>query len=244
MSVNLALLPVALAVGLAMRLVMGKDKYEAWLESLQIKIPTNFQNEGDLIQTIKKAGYDAEKWGGSIKTHFKGRKGFCFWELLGEKWIAVFAKSDAKDLVMDFIKDLEANSRRQIFLINEETNKVAVMPSRTFPTDFRDSDILLRALAEHGLNPKQAGSDIHVKIGSTDLLFRQEPGFAFNVEIRNPTDMHGIFSQLLLLDEDYKRYVQAITYEKVKQRAKEKGLLIESEEVLADNSIMLTLLVT
>jgi hypothetical protein len=243
MSVSLALLPVALAVGLTMRLVMGKDKFEAWIESLELKMPTNFEGEADLIRTVKKSGYDAEKWGGSVKTHYNGKQSFLFWELRDGKWVAVFSKYDSKDLILAFIEDLENKSGRQIFVVNKETNALAVLPTATFPTDFRDSEILMQTLADHGLKPVQQDNSIRTQIGSARLLFRQEAGSGFNVEIVDAPDMQGIFNQLLLMDEDYKRYVQTFTYEKVKKHAVDKGLSIESEEVLDDNSILLTLLV-
>ena len=244
MSVSIALLPVALAIGLTMRLIMGKNKFEAWLESLQVKLPTNFENETDLVCTVKKAGYDAEKWGGSIKTHIKGEQNFFFWNLIDGKWVAVFSKSDSKDMIIAFIKELESKAGRKLFVVNEETKKIAVIPTRTFPTNFRDSNILIRTLTDHGLNPEQQNSsEIVCNIGSATLRFRQEAGSPFSVEIERAQDMNAIFSQLFSVDEDYKRYVQSSTYEKLKKRAIEKNLTIESEEVLEDNSIVLTLLV-
>ncbi len=247
MSIAIVLLPVALAMApalLAARLVMGKDKFAAWLESLQVKIPTYFENETDLISTVKKAGYDAEKWGGSIKTHIKGDQNFFFWNLIDGKWVAVFSKSDSKDMIIAFIKDLETKSGRKLFVVNEETKKIAVIPTRTFPTNFRDGELLKKTLADHGLNPKQQNTgNIVCNVGPVTLHFRQEDGSPFSVEIKGAQDMAAIFTQLFSVDEDYKRYVQSSTYEKLKKRAVEKNLTIESEEVLEDNSIVLTLLV-
>jgi hypothetical protein len=88
MSVCIALLPVALA----MRVVMGKKNFENWVNAQQIKVPSNFTTELELTRTVKKAGYDAIKFGSSIKTHIDGEKSFMFWELNDGKWIAIFAK--------------------------------------------------------------------------------------------------------------------------------------------------------
>ncbi len=122
MSIQLALVPIALAL----RVVMGKDNFNNWVNSLQVKIPTNFEDELDLVSTVKKAGYDAEKWGGSIKTHIQGEQEFFFWELIDGKWTAVFAKSDSKEAVSQFMKDLESKSNRRIFVVNQETKKIEV----------------------------------------------------------------------------------------------------------------------
>lgn len=86
MSVCIALLPVALAI----RIVMGKENFENWVRAQQVRVPTSFKTELELARAVKKAGYDAIKFGSSIKTHIDGEKNFFFWELVDGKWIAIF----------------------------------------------------------------------------------------------------------------------------------------------------------
>ena len=53
--------------------------------------------------------------------------------------------------------------------------------------------------------------------------------------------MRKIFEYLTHLDDDYKRCLQSIVYEKLKERVAERNMTIESEEILEDNSIVLTI---
>ncbi len=238
MSIQLALVPVALAL----RVVMGKDNFNNWVNTLQVKISTNFENELDLVCIVKKAGYDAEKWGGSIKTHIRGEQEFFFWELIDGKWTAVFAQSDSQQMITQFIKDLEEKSNRKIFSVNEETNKVVVMPTKTFPTNFRDKELLVKTLQEYSMNPvEQPIGEITCSIGLSKLRFYPVADAPFNIEIVNAPDMKPIFHSLSALDEDYKRQIQRMTLRNLKQKIQEKELAIEGEEVLEDNSVVITL---
>lgn len=240
MSVSLALIPLALTL----RVVIGKDKFNDWAESMQVKVPTNIENESDLIRTLQKAGYDAEKKGGTIKTHIDGEKQFFFWEQIDGKWHAIFAKSDFQEVLQQFMNDLEKKSGRTIFTagLPEAWDQIVEEPVQTFPTNFRDGAILTRTLKEFGVNPIQgANGDITCTIQGAQLVFLQNEDAPFSVEMKNPPNLHEIYMYISDVDDEYKRYVQTLVYEKLKNRAAEKNLSIETEEVLEDNSIVITL---
>lgn len=61
------------------------------------------------------------------------------------------------------------------------------------------------------------------------------------VEIKNSPNLENVYQYLSDIDEDYKRCVQTAVYEKVKARATEQEMTIESEEVLPDKTILITL---
>lgn len=239
MSVSLALIPIALTL----RAVMGKDQFDDWTDSIQVKVPTSFENEIDLVKTLRRAGYDAEKTGGSIKTHID-EKQFFYWEQIDGKWHAIFAKSDSPAALEQFMNDLEQQSQRKIFTggIHQAEAQLHQDSVQTFPTNFRDGGILTRTLKEFGVNPIQ-GADgiITCTVQETKLTFRQHGDAPFTLEMKNPPNLHEIFLYLSDVDDEYKRCVQTLVYEKLKQRASDKNLSIESEEVLDDNSIVITL---
>ncbi|WP_042462782.1 hypothetical protein [Neobacillus dielmonensis] len=240
MSVSLALIPVALAL----RAVMHKDVFDEWSKSMQVIVPTTIETEAELISTLYKSGYDAEKYGGTIKTHLNNKEQFFFWEYIDGKWHAIFAKSDSPAMLETFMCDLEEKAQRQIFTgsIHQEEERIGQDTVQTFPTNFRDGNILVRTLKEFGVNPIQgANGQITCNLQGTYLTFRQHGDAPFSIEIKNPPNLHDIFLYISDLDEEYKRCVQAIVYEKLKQRAAEKNLLIESEEIMEDNSIVITL---
>ena len=60
------------------------------------------------------------------------------------------------------------------------------------------------------------------------------------VEIVNSGNVKEVFSQLSLLDDDYKNNVQAYTYENLKNNLIDNDLEIENEEILEDDSIVIT----
>lgn len=240
MSISLALLPVALA----MRLVMGKDNFANWVNSMQVKFPTKFKNEADLITTVRKAGYDAEKWGGSIKTHIRDEKEFFFWDFIDGQWVAVFSKHDSMDSIKKFIIDLESKTGRSIFVVNDESKKITTIPTRTFPTNFKDAELLVKTLNDHGINPRVYSNDeIKYNFGEYTLRFFREFDSPFNMEVESIHDMKKMFQHISLLDRDYKEYVQTTTYQNLKSRINDKNLTIESEEILEDNTVVLTLLI-
>jgi hypothetical protein len=223
-----------------MRVVMGKENFENWVRSMQVRMPTNFEHEVDLVVSVRKAGYDAERWAGLIKTHFKEGQEF-FWELVEGKWTAVFAKSQPQDLISQFIEDLEAKSGRKVFGATVGTdNSTATV--QTFPTNFRDEQLLVKTLREQGLRPTvQPYGGIACTVDRTILRFRPVQNGPFSVEIENAPSLQPVFRLLSTLDEDYKHGVQATAYESLMGKIEEKHLIVESEVVLDDNSIVITL---
>jgi hypothetical protein len=238
MSVSIALLPVALA----MRIVMGKENFEKWVKAQQVRVPSTFTTELELTSTIKKAGYDAVKFGSSIKTHFDGEKSFFFWEIVDGKWVAIFSKHQEQGVLDRFIANVESVAGRQIF---GELPATTAEVSAQFPTNFRDGDLLMKALTEFGAQPMQrTNGSILCKIENTALLFTQIGGSPYMVEVKNGPSLEQVYRYMSDIDDDYKRCVQTAVYEKVKTRAAERGMAIESEEVLPDKTILITLRVS
>jgi hypothetical protein len=238
MSVCIALLPVALA----MRIVMGKENFENWVKAQQVRVPSTFTSELELVRTVKKAGYDAEKFGSSIKTHIDGGKSFFFWELVDGKWVALFSKYDEQAILDRFMVNVESVAGQKIF---GELATTTPQVSAQFSTNFRDGALLIEALTEFGSHPlKQADGSIICKIEKSELLFRQVGDSPYMVEVKNSPSLEQVYHYMSDIDDDYKRCVQTAVYEKVKARAVERDMIIESEEVLPDKTILITLRVS
>lgn len=243
MSVSLTMIPVALAL----RVVMGKEKFNNWIQSMEIPQKTTFKSERDLITTVKQCGYDAQKWGGSIKTHMRGEKEFFFWEVRDGAWQAIFSKYDNMDLVKHFMQTLEQRSGRNIFVELEQAVVQAPIPQQMvkqiFPTNFRDFDLLKKVLEDNEFNPVELKSgQLSCDIGNAKLNFNQDiPDSIITVELSKTMELQSVFRQLSLVDEDYKSYLQERAYQDVLTKAEERGLTVEQEQILPDNSIVLTL---
>lgn len=237
MSVSIALLPIALAL----RIVMGKENFENWAKSQQQSVLTSFSTELELTRAVKKAGYDVIKFGTSLKTHLDGEKTFFFWEFVDGRWQANFSKNHDQAVLNGFITDVEKVIGKKVFA-ELDMNEANVTQ---YPTNFRDGSLLIEALNEFGAKSIQkSNEDIVCKIDNSELIFKQEGNGPFLVEIKNSPQLEEIYRYLSDIDDDYKRCVQTVVYEKLMARAAERNLMVESEEVLADKTILVTLRVS
>jgi hypothetical protein len=243
MSVSLVMLPVALAL----RVVMGREGFGAWVRSNEVRHPTGFASLAELKRVVRGAGYDAEEWGGLIKTHIDGEQEFIFWELENGQWTAIFSKYQAPALSQRFMKHLEAQAGRTIFITEDRPAAAEVRPvvaSSVFPTNFRDGTLLLETLQRFGVQAQvQATGEITTTLGRSPVTFRPGGGETspYTVEIGNAPDLRGTFEQLSRVDEAYKQGVQAAALATLRERIRDKKLTIEREETLEDRSVVLTL---
>lgn len=252
MSVSLALVPIVLIL----RVAMGQNKFDNWVESSQIKMPTNFKNEKELVITVKKAGYDANKFGNLIKTHINNKKQFLFWEKINGVWTAIFSKYDPQETTRDFIYKLEKCAGKKLIYNSlqemngkvekpREINEIPELPKlnkEKFPTNFVDKGLLLKTLKDYCINPIElANGNIQCNIQSCILTFYKEGDANYEVDVKGIASLKRVYEELTIIDEEYKRNVQAYTYEKVVKKLKETSMHIENEEIMDDNSIILTI---
>ena len=246
MSVAIALIPLALPaipILIGLRIVLGKEGFQKLIDSMQMKIPTSVRDKTELMRVITSAGYDIQPWLGGLKTHLVGKSQFFTWEFDGQKWVAVFAKGIPQGVVAEFIRSVEAKAGRAIFSspAGEATNDVSVR-SEPIPTNFRDESLLIKTLTDAGASTTRDGAgNLVCSVGRSVLRFIHVAGEPYQVLVQNTIDRQELLQHLMTLDEDYRRCVQADTYQNLKTKIGEKNLTIESEEVLEDNSIVLTL---
>jgi hypothetical protein len=235
MSVSLALLPVALAL----RVVMGREHFEAWVASQQEPMATDISSESELGRMLKLAGYDAVKFGALIKTHLDGERAFFFWEFIDGKWVALFSKGADLELRTALIARMEAAADRPVF---SPTRGGDVSQPQTYPTNFVDGELLAQTLMELGGDPVHgADGAISCRINSARLVFTKQGDGPYAVAITGAVKAEQAFQYLSDLDDDYRRAVQTSVYQRVKSEAESRDLRIESEEVLPDKSILLIL---
>lgn len=252
MSVCLVAIPIALA----MRAVMGEKKFNAWIESNSVRFATNFKNSKDLVQTVKLAGYDVIDWGGRYKTHIDTQLWF-IWEQYEGKWQANFNKSDDTEKIRAFFRDLQHKSNRQILYIAPQRTRVQTASQQTrvappqpkvepvisqkLPTIYTDRDLLLNTIQKYGATQVQVrGLDVTCSIDGVQLEFQQTaPGATYELSF-GQQNSHSVYETIRRLDEGYRSTVQEKTYENVKKKLDEKNFVIEDEEIMEDNSIVLT----
>lgn len=110
-------------------------------------------------------------------------------------------------------------------------------------TVFLDGSLLLQTLQEHGFQVDQLSEDEYTVQTEAGFLryFRSAAGAPFQVEAKRIKDPRQLLQSLDLLENEYGRNVQRFTYETVRCNLKEHGMSLESEEVLEDDTILLTL---
>lgn len=241
MSVSLVMLPVALAL----RVVMGKEGFDAWVRSNEVRHPTGFRSLAELKRVVRGAGYDAEEWGGLVKTHIDGEREFIFWEQENGEWSAIFSTYQVPSLSQRFMEALEARAGQAIFIREGASAPAEARPaSSVFPTNFRDGERLLETLERFGVQAQvHAGGEITTTLGRSPVTFRPGGGETspYTVAIGNAPDLRGTFEQLSRVDEAYKQGVQAAALATLRERIHDRKLTIEREETLPDRSVVLTL---
>lgn len=238
MSVSCALIPVALA----MRIIMGKKNFEKWVKSKQVRIKTNCTDKQELIKYIITAGYDANNWGSSIKTHM-GKKDFFFWDFIDGRWVAIFSKSDSQEKIQNLIKKMEAANKTKIFTQEKETIKEPVKIHQ-FPTNFQDKDLLIKTLTDYGINTHVNGDRISFQVSGANIDFYRTGTEPYTVELRDTENLQDIYSHLSLLDDDYIKNVQSLTYDNLMHNLEDRDdLYIESEDILDDDSIVISVVI-
>jgi hypothetical protein len=247
MSISLILIPFALPaipVLIGLRIGLGKKGFEKLLRSMEVRLRSRITTENQLRETLIGAGYDLVPWLGTLKTHLKMRSEFLTWELEDGKWVAVFSKSISQDVIARFISDLNAKSNSLLF--SDAINSMLVPDDlgQPIPTNFVDRGLLSKTLTDCGATVvSQNDTTLLCSVGDITLRFSRQANEPYQVVVEKAGNRPEVLRHLLLMDEDYKRNVQNHVYQNLKAHIQDTDLAIESEEVLADNSIVLTLVV-
>lgn len=118
----------------------------------------------------------------------------------------------------------------------------AVENNMEFETRFNDSKLLLKTLTEFGACINQEGPDAYsVQFTDGEILYHRLTADApYRMTVRNIENVDSLMDELRTIEEEYNGNVQEYTYRRVMDNLPE-GMTVDSEEVLDDNSIMVTL---
>ena len=112
---------------------------------------------------------------------------------------------------------------------------------KTFETPFVDKNILLKTLEEHGfINIQEIEGKITAEFQNYSVRFEKESEEKpYNLLIKHAIedDVYGKFNDL---NEEYSMNVQEESYISIIEKLKNNNMELESEEVLDDNTIVLT----
>lgn len=110
-------------------------------------------------------------------------------------------------------------------------------------TAFLDGALLLQTLQEHGFSVNKVSEEEYTVQTEAGFLryFRTASDRPFQVEASRIKDPNGLLHSLDLLENEYGRNVQRFTYETIRCNLEQHGMRLESEEVLEDDTILLTI---
>lgn len=135
MSVSLVGVMIGLPIALAMRGVMGSEKFNEWLSASDYPFYTNFKDMNEMKKSVKEAGYDVTEWMGSFKTHLTEQKSSYFlWEVRDDCIVAVMSKYDDQSAIERFKYAVEKTAGRTVFMANnmhEKRDKQILMTEAT-----------------------------------------------------------------------------------------------------------------
>ena len=107
-------------------------------------------------------------------------------------------------------------------------------------TRMKDEKLLKAALENYGSRTIVTSESIDSTIDDTRILFERNEQDAFEAVFVGDISIDHAETFLAQLDEEYTRLVQQQVYENLLSRARQRGLVMESEEVQNDNSVVIT----
>lgn len=125
-------------------------------------------------------------------------------------------------------------------LENSDTNETNSIKS--IDTSYVDENMLLKTLTEHGIPAKLVTENEIVAelTGGTIVYTRSSSEDAFVMDINDIHDVDELLCSVRAIESEYKTNVQTFSYERVMNHLPE-NMSLDSEQVLEDDSILITL---
>lgn len=116
--------------------------------------------------------------------------------------------------------------------------------SEPIPTRFNNKDLLLKTITEHGIEASCNENGVITANCTEGLLVYRPDGEdgAYTVRVNEAFDVDILAEELNSIDIEYDANVQSYTYEHVIENLPD-NMSIEDEQVLEDDSILITIAV-
>ena len=108
-------------------------------------------------------------------------------------------------------------------------------------TRMKDEGLLNAALESYGCRSVVTGGTVDSALGDTRMVFERDERGVFDALFVGDISAEHAGAFLTELNEEYTLLVQQRVYQNLLSRAEERGLVVESEEIQEDNSVMITL---
>lgn len=203
-----------------------------------LKIRTNIKPE-ELKAFLYQANYLFYE--GNGQTPLKNSDAVLNWVLKDGYYTAEFSGSNNSAITKEaeiIFRKLNRISGRDLRYINDVSTMVY-----TYSTNYTDKGILLNTLVEHGAEELvENGDEISCKLFGMEMVYSKKNGSnGYTLDITQVTDKASCEDVISDLNEEYGLNIQEMTYNKIKERLDSENMRLESEAVMDDNSIVLTI---
>lgn len=203
-----------------------------------LRIQTNIKPE-ELKIFLKASNY--LYYEGNSQTPLKNSEATLNWILKDGFYVAEFSGSNNSAIIKEaeiLFRKMNIVAGRDLRLINEQSTIVY-----TYTTNYTDKEMLLNTLTEHGASEIfQDNGEISCKLFGMEMIYhRQNSSDAYTLDITQVSDKGECQDMINDLNEEYGLNIQEMTYNKIKERLDKENMRLESESVLEDNSIVLTI---
>lgn len=203
-----------------------------------LKIKTNIKPE-ELRPLLKETNYLFYAETG--QTPLKNSAATLNWVLKNGYYIAEFAGTNNSAITREaeiIFRKLNKAAGRDLRLINDFSTTVY-----TYTTNYTDKGILLNTLIEHGAEEiSEIGDEVSCKLFGMEMIYyKKEDSNGYTLDITQISNKSECEDMINDLNEEYGLNIQEMTYNKIKERLAQENMRLESETVMDDNSIILTI---
>lgn len=153
------------------------------------------------------------------------------------------ASRERRNSINNQVEELRSNiQNRRDILINEDKEEINLCES-IYQTAYTDIGLLTKTLKEHGVENLLSNNDNEITCEVEDYkltFYRENSEQAFNLKIACPENISSVNEKIDDLNNEYTLNVQEEAYLHIIEKLKENNLELEHEEVLDDNTIVLT----
>lgn len=141
--------------------------------------------------------------------------------------------------IKNSLDNMQNNKNSFIHLSNDITDKLF---NKEIDTNFMDKETLLKTLIEHGATDIiENNENITCDCEAIHLEFFKLEDLPYKVIISSHNQDNNINNFIENINSEYCANVQEISYNKIKENLESQNLEIEEEEILDDNTIVLTI---
>lgn len=202
-----------------------------------LKIKTNIKKEElkNLLNAIN-YGFDEENEQTPLRNSYAAlnwvyKDGFYTAEFTGQNNTAIIKEAEI------IFRKMNMAAKRDLRRVNEVTTTIY-----TYNTNYTDKAVLLNTLYEHGATEiTENDEEISCRLFDMEMKYYKNDTGAFALDITQISDKSECEDLINDLNKEYGLNIQEITYNKIKERLQQENMRLESETVLDDNSIVLTI---